>query len=290
MLSEHIYIFISIAALVISYLLFIQVAGSMSLQKINMISWVFYYQLFLHCFIGSILVVYNIDNHYLIHYIVNEQVRIYGWLAVLYTMIAMPTGMLIAKKIFNITSIKFLLRRYIKSPISNYISVKDNYIRILLYILSGFSFLVVIYTIITVGGSGLQSILYSVDPEVLARQRIEAGREFGGNIYLRNIFGITLTPILTYIAYAYWKITKSRNDLMWFLLLLLLSLIITTYNLEKSPIFTFLIGFSLINVLIKGNIKTKKYNSYYIFSISYFNFSIYFYNGFRFDRENLVFL
>ncbi|MEO0969906.1 MAG: oligosaccharide repeat unit polymerase, partial [Cyanobacteria bacterium J06639_18] len=247
MISEHIYILISIAVLVISYLLFSQVAGSMSLQKINMISWVFFYQLFLHCFIGSILVVYNIDNHYLIHYIVNEKVRIYGWLAVLYTMIAMPIGMLIAKKIFNITSIKFLLKRYIKSPISNYISVKDNYIRILLYILSGFSFLVVIYTIITVGGLGLQSILYSVEPEALARQRIEAGREFGGNIYLRNIFGITLTPILAYIAYGYWKITKSSNDLIWFLFLLLLSLIITTYNLEKSPIFTFLIGFSLIN-------------------------------------------
>ena len=98
---NNLYYLISLTVLIFSTLLFKKASGSLSVTKINMISWIFYWELLAKSFIASILVVNNNDNHYLIGKITSNSTRIIGWAAVQYAMIAMPIGMLIISGIIE---------------------------------------------------------------------------------------------------------------------------------------------------------------------------------------------
>ena len=87
------YLVISLFFLLASYLLFKKVSGSLSLTKLNLVSWIFYFQLIAQSYIASVLVINGLDNHYVINR-VSDDAKFYGWLAVQYTMIALPLGKL----------------------------------------------------------------------------------------------------------------------------------------------------------------------------------------------------
>ncbi|MEH7484847.1 oligosaccharide repeat unit polymerase, partial [Neobacillus drentensis] len=80
--------------------------------------------------------------------------------------------------------------------------------------------------------------------------RIEAQRNFAGNVLVRNIFAIALTPILSLIAYVF---SVKTNQLKWKLLFLVLfagAILINVYDLAKSPIFFYIIMFLLMRMYI----------------------------------------
>ncbi|HOG43601.1 MAG TPA: O-antigen polymerase, partial [bacterium] len=243
--------------LVFSFLLFRKNAGTMAFNKINMISYIFYVQMFLMSFIGALLVVNNIDNHYLISRLTSENPRYYGWLAVNYSMIAMPLGMLFSSFLLKEKDVGELLKRYGVKNVEPIVSKNDSYLRLLLLFLSSISIISVCYTFYSIGSMPVLSLLSGESSKFLARLRIEASLEFGGNIYVRNIFAIALTPVLSYISFGYYKMTKSRFDLFWFLIMLFFSLLISTYSLAKSPLLTYLLGFFLLKILVDGKVSRK---------------------------------
>ena len=251
------YLFISLIVLTLSYLIFKKVSGSLSINQLNMISWVFYYNLIIQSFIASILVVYSIDHHYILSKIHNENVRFYGWLAVQYTMIAMPLGMLFVVNLFGYKNNNKLFQNYVKSNMQPLMSAKDSYIRYPFYLLSIISVLSVIYVMISLKSIPLIGIVQGLGAEALGLLRIKASRNFSGNIYIRNVFALGLTPILSYVAYGYFKMTKSKKDLMIFIILFIASFFILTYNIAKSPFVQYLIGFLFLNILINGSVSKK---------------------------------
>jgi hypothetical protein len=220
-----------------------------------MISWVFYYNLVIQSFIASILIVNNIDDHYIINKIQNEEVRFYGWAAVQYTMIAMPLGMLLVVKLFGHTNNNHLFQLYIKSDIRPLLSRMDSYILYPFYILCFISASSVIYVMAVLKDIPLSGLFQGLDPETLSGLRVEVSREFLGNEYIKNIFALGLTPILSYIAYSYYKLTKSKKHLFIFLILFIFSFFILTYNIAKAPFLEYLLGFLFLTVLINGSIK-----------------------------------
>lgn len=229
----------------------------MAFTKINMISYVFYYNLLLQCFIGSLMIVYNIDNNSVVSRFANQDIRFYGWLSILYVMVMMPVGMLAAKKFFKVKSMQNLFSNYTNHPTINFISSQDSYIRLPLYFLTILSLSAVVYSYINLKNIPLLGLLSGLNPMSLAELREEAGRAFGGSEFIRQTFAITLTPILTYAAYAYWKLTHSKKDLMWFLVLFVATFAILTCSLSKSPFLNFLIGFLFLAVLMNGKVKIK---------------------------------
>src|SRR5690606_31813077 len=88
----------------------------------------------------------------------------------------------------------------------------------------------------------------------LAVAREEAGRGFQGNFFIRNVFGITLTPILSYIAFGYYRMTKSGWDKVWFYVMFVFSVLIVTYNISKAPLVLYFLGFLFFVVLEKGSV------------------------------------
>ena len=249
------YLIISLLILILSYYLFKKASGTMAFTKINMISYIFYYNLLIQSYIGGLIIFY--DPSITIGGFTNQELKFYGWLAVLYVMIVMPLGMLIVKRVLAVSSVKKLFKQYTSSNILGFISNKDSYIRIPLYFFSVLCLLSIVYTFMNLGCIPLFRVFGDFGATELARFRIIASREFLGNWYVRNIFGITLTPILMYIAYAYWVTTRNFKDLIWFLIMFVLTFFILTYSTGKGPFLHFIFGFVFLTVLIKGFVKLK---------------------------------
>lgn len=261
-MSHGPFVGISLLILLCSFMMFRRVVGSFDLKKINMISWLFYYSLLGQSFVASIFVVIGLDEHYAISR-VGDDSRLYGWLAVQYTMVALPLGMILGQMIFGYKSNKKIFNKYIYLPIDASMSNKDSYLKLCLYCLSFVSVTAVAYTLALMPTNPLLAAFSGFDALALAGLRQQAAREFTGNIYFRNIFAIGITPILTYISYAYWKKSQSQFDALWFLLMFTTTFFILTYDLSKSPFVMFLLGFLFLNVLINGGV-TKKVFIYFI--------------------------
>ena len=251
------YYFISLTVLVISFFLFKKAAGTMALNKLNMPSYIFYVQLFAMSFLGAILIVNHVDNHYLINKLAYDSSRFYGWLAIMYSMIGVPCGMLAAGMFFKNHNMKKLTESYAKRTIQPLLSQKDSYIKVFAILLSVISIFSIMYTFKAIGTIPILSLVRGESAKVLAKLRIDSSMGFKGNIYVRNIFAIALTPILSYVAFAYYKMTKSKKDLLWFLAMLGSGIMISTYNLAKSPLLIYLIGFLLLKTLIDGEVSKK---------------------------------
>jgi len=247
------FIVISLVVLAISALLFSRVAGSLAPTKINMISWIFYFELIAQSFIASVLVINGWDNHYIISG-VQPGARFFGWLAVQYTMIAVPLGMLLAVYLSGWTTNRLLFQSYISAPIHNTLSRRDSFIRLPLYALSAASLLAVAYTFYSLGEIPLWTAIAGGDALSLAVARVDASLGFAGNVYIRNLLGITLAPILAYVSFGYFKQTGALRDRLWFYAMLAASFFILTYDLSKAPIIIFALGFLFFRVLAGGGV------------------------------------
>lgn len=246
---------ISALVLGVSFMMFRNVAGSMSLGNLNMISYTFYLYIFLMSFVGSILIVNNLDNHYIINKIKFEQTRFTAWWMICYMIIALPAGMMVSKLFFPIKSSSRSLLDYFSRPIVSLISPRDTFLRYFLYGLSALSILAAIYTWYSMRHVPLVSLLSGQTGEALSRQRSESSLAFGGIEYIRNIFGLTMGPLLSYIAYAYYKMTKSRGDQLWFSTLFITSMVLLLSDLQKSPVILYLIGFLMMIIFIRGGVR-----------------------------------
>lgn len=206
-------------------------------------------------FIGAVIIVLGIDDHYLINKLQYEETRYVGWAAIMYTMIMVPLGMLFSKRLFQIGNVKQVLKNIAEKPIVNYLPKNEIIIKALLYFLSIAGIASLLYTFYQIGTIPVLEMIK--DGENLARLRQEAGREFGANVYIKNIFGINLLPILAMISWAYYNKTKNSLDLLWFVVMLISAVMILSYDLQKSPAALFLTGFIFYFTYVYGKIKLK---------------------------------
>lgn len=222
-----------------------------------MMSWIYYYEFILLTLIGAVLVVYQVDHHYMINKLTDEHSRVIGFYAVLYTLLSFPIGMKFANFVFRVKRADLLFEKYTTSPIQYEKKYNDHNVRILLILLSGISVLSVIYVLYVLGDIPLLRFFRPSEFFNFAEFRIEASRNFQGNEYIRNLFALSLTPILSYIAYGYWLRDRTLFSRIWFYVMLLFTVLILTYNFEKAPILIYLLGFVFYQVYWKGNISKK---------------------------------
>lgn len=256
------YFIISFIVLLISYYLFKKVSGSLKLTQLNMISWIFYFNLIGQMFISSVLIVNGLDDHYVINKIANQDSLLYGYLTIQYSMIMIPLGMLTVVYLFRYKYNTNIFQKYVHSEIKPLLSIKDSYIRYPLYVLSLICILSVLYVLTKLDTIPIAAIIQGAGAEALGLIRQENSRGFQGNVYIRNIFALGLTPIVSYIAFAYYKMTKSKFDMVWFLSLAIATCLILTYNIAKSPLIFYLFGFLFLNILINGSVKKSTFYSF----------------------------
>jgi hypothetical protein len=252
-------ILLSLIVFLISLLLMKFAAGDVSISKLNMLSFTFYVFFILHSYIGSILILMFPDERFnmMISAIRNRDVFIYGWLGVSYAMIMFPCGIILAKTIAG----KFVrlksYRNYIFQPLTHSYSYSDSYTKCFLYPTYLLCILVAIYVVLNVGISTIVSAFSIEDQVALLVLRKDLSENFTGNLYVKNIVGMILTPIMCYISYLYYKLTKGKVDFAFFVVLFLCTFILLTYKFEKSPFVMFLLGFLFLKIYLGGRVNLR---------------------------------
>lgn len=252
-------IILSVAVLVVSFYIFRYTAGSMSIFKLNMVSYNYYIQLVSCSFIGATLVALNLSNHYMINRFSNLDFRLLIWEIIGYTLLTTGIGMVIFQKMFFHVSGKYI--RFCLDTFARKWQMTTSQHDF--YILSFFSLLAmvsIVYTYYYLENLPWLYFLMGMVDEA-AEARIQAGRNFAGIVYIKNIFALGLTPILCYIAYCYrWRYEDRRFKWMFYILFAS-TVMILIYNSEKTPIILFFIGFFMLDVLLRGQIKKKYFIS-----------------------------
>ena len=253
-----IYLLVTIIVLYISYHFFYLASGSMSIRELNLGSYFFYYKFIIYAVIGSVIIVNNMDYSAWFRYIhLTQEVRIYGWIAILYTVLMFPIGMILATKVLHVNNMSVFFKNYREKSLVPYLSKKDSYIFFSLFFLSMISILSITYTFIVIGKVPLLEVFKATGAWDLARLRMEAKMGFDGNTYIRQIFAIMLTPLLSYIYFLYYKLYKKKVFLLLFIVYFFLSFLILTYNFEKAPFLNYLFGFLFFSVFLNGKISKK---------------------------------
>ncbi|MFC4182590.1 O-antigen polymerase [Saccharococcus thermophilus] len=243
------YVLIWIIVLLISTALFRYVSGSLSIVQPNLVSIVYYYSLLVSSFIGSLFIVLGIDDYYMTKKLFRpEEYRVIGFAVVCFVMVFLPLSMLLVSRLCGFEA-KKEFHRYLESPIKH-ITANRNEFFYLFLLLSGVSLLAIVYTIWKTPHVPIFALLKGHGHTSLAELRIEASRYFKGNVLFRNIFAISLTPLLSIIAYIFTVLTNEARWKLLFLVLFAAAVFINIYDLAKSPIFFYLIMFLLVRIYI----------------------------------------
>ncbi|WP_066290296.1 O-antigen polymerase [Bacillus sp. FJAT-29937] len=236
-----------VIVLIVSIKLFSSVSGSLSFTKPNLNSLIFYYSLFVSCYIGSLLIALDIDHYYMINKLDHDVYRYIGFGAVSFVMIMLPLTMFLVSKLAGFDA-KKEFNEYLKKPIEKTFSEKNEFYLLFLG-LSLVCMLAVAYTLLKTHQVPIFSLLKGNLSE-LGLQRIEAARNFGGNVLIRNIFAIALTPLLSLIAYVYAVKTGRLKWIFLFFALFVSALVISVYDLSKSPIIFYIIMFIFVRLYV----------------------------------------
>lgn len=251
------YLVIAIICCLLSGYLFKIASGTISLRSPNMMSVIFYFYFVLENVIGAVLIVNNIDDHYIINKLSSDVYRYYGFWAIMYTIIFFPVGQLLANSLLKADCMSSYYDEYVSSPITDEPEEISNHVRYCLIGLSVISVLAVLYTLASIGGSPLSALASGMDPTDVGLMRSDAKSNFGGNEYVRNIFGIFLTPFLSYVAYGYKQCYNTLFNKCWFYVMLVASILILTYDLEKSPLLWYFLGFMFFRVYLGYRLSNK---------------------------------
>lgn len=249
------YITIWIFVLAVSLVLFNKVSGSLSIFKPNLVSLTFYYSLLITCFIGVLLIALNIDNHYMLTRLTNDKYRAIGFYLMCYVMVVMPLSMLMISKWLNFNA-KVEYNEYLEKKIEAENEV-DNLFFLFVSSLTIVCTASVGYTFLMLEKIPILELLKGATN--LGELRIEASRGFKGIVQIRNIFAIGLPPILSLISYIYAVGTKLLRWKLLFVVLFGISILMNIYDLQKAPIFFYILMFMLVNVYIgKLKLNVKK--------------------------------
>jgi hypothetical protein len=262
-IKTSIILLVSAIVFAVSFFLFSKAAGTLSLRKLNTVSYVFYVQIVLFAFVGSILVATGAaDFHYLIEP-VEDDTKIYAWLGVLYSMIAMPFAMILLNMSFNIR-MKKKFQDYIEMPVMFRQGRVLSLVTLLLFAL--LSVAVLDYTFTHVEEVPLFTALEG-DKKAAAVQRITVRREFKGIEHIPNLLGYLMMPIFAYYAAIYAFLKRKAIYWILFFFCFVTSSLFLLYDTQKAPVVFFLLGFAILNTLVNGGISLKRLILYSTISI-----------------------
>ena len=236
----------SIVVALISYFLFKRTGADMNPRGLNMLSWIYYVQFICFSLVGATCVVYNVDDHYVISSILHnsDEIRVMGWMLVLYAMIAFPCGILITKKLF-------INRKGILMPV---VPCRLMFSYPLLYFFTVVSIASCIYVLYVSQYIGALNIISGA---VSAQDRINYTRHFIGNEYVRNILAQTLSVLLSMMWYIECKIAHKIRDKYFFYITLFFAVLMMTQSYAKSPIINLFISFIMLKVFLFGRLSRK---------------------------------
>lgn len=251
------YVVIWFIILMVSTYFFNKASGTLSILKLNLNSLSFYYSFLVSSYIGSLLIVTGIDGYYMNNRLIHEESRLIGFFVICFVMLFYPLVMFLLSKIAGFNA-KKEFELYLKKNIELPFKQKNEFFMIFLG-LSMLSLFAIAYTLWKTPFIPILELIIGNGELSPGELRILAQRNFEGNVLVRNIFAIALTPLLSLIAYVYSAKTKLLKWKFLFLVLFAGTVIISVYDLAKSPIFFYLFMFLLLRLYLgKTKFSVKK--------------------------------
>ncbi|WP_059171914.1 O-antigen polymerase [Bacillus sp. FJAT-27445] len=225
---------------------FKRASGSLSLLKPNMNSIIFYYSFFISSYIGALLIAMGVDDYYMINRMVFDYNRYVGFFAISFVMLVFPLVMFVMARIVGFNAQKEY-NAYLEKEVELPFSGRKDFFLIFLG-LSFISLAAVAYTMLKTTHIPILDLVLNRSGMSPGELRINAQRNFGGIVLIRNIFAIALTPMLSLVAYVYAARTKDPKWQVLFAVLFCGAILISVYDLAKSPIFFYIIMFMLLRL------------------------------------------
>ena len=250
---HFLYFSVSLLVFIISFRLFQIASGSMSLRRLNIVSWTFYFGLILQSFIGiNLAFVFGIE-HYLISRASEKHLTLSYW-SIVYTLIALPLAMIFTQKFVWGGRITSKLGTYFATPLRPLQSRKDSAQLMFWSVMSFIALAATLYVYVVVRDAPFVALFSSnISSFEFAQLRINAGREFSGNQYVRNLFSLLLAPFVSYVAYAYSLLYPQNHRIkLWFLMTLAVAVLAVTSDGQKLPILNYLLALFFIRGFIRG--------------------------------------
>ncbi len=245
---------VSILTLIISYKLFSKAAGTLDIRYFNTVTYVFYYCIIISTFIGSILCAFDYGKDHWILCYASHEARINAWLAVCYSMIAMPVGMILLNNVLKFNP-QTAFYRYIHQEIQ--ITISNKRLKQVMCVLIIISLLAFLYIRRYSGSWPLYSAVIDHDLVAAAEGRIDVRLNFHGIIYIKNLVGLFLIPIFSYYSFIVYLIKRTFFFKYCFICLLIITLLILSYDTQKAPIIFYGVGFLIIHVITKRGISLR---------------------------------
>ncbi len=226
----------------------------MSLLKLNTVSYVFYFQIITSALVGSVLLASGVIDYHPYAEPLSYATKIEAWMWVLYSILAMPLGMLLLNRICKVDA-KERLNEFLRREIHiDGTSVGNNLVLIGMAILSVLTLAYVVYNTEVIP---LQTLLEG-NPEEATIQRVSAKYDFKGIVYIRSFFGLMLMPVFAYYSYLHLRLRKTPFHLIVFLVCLSATSLLLVLDTQKAPVAFFGMGFFLMEVFITGRINIRK--------------------------------
>jgi len=239
------YISTAVIVLFISWHLFRSAAGTMSLYRLHIVSWVFYVQLVTASLVGALSGVLGV-KHYLLDK-VSTQAITFGFWAVCYVLIATPIAMLVLQRYVWGENIQWKVEGFFSSSFG--VHTRRAFFWFALWLIA-FGSTVYVYLILR--RIPIVSFFSSGSSYDLALFRIDAGRNFTGNQYIRNIFSVFFAPFLSYVAYGYYRLYHHSSYRIWFWCSVLVAVAALTYDGEKAPVIFYIFSLFFARTFING--------------------------------------
>ncbi len=250
MIPAYAILSISFVCLVFSFLLFQRAAGSMSVLRLNTISYIFYFQILTTGFVGSVLLALGkIDWHYLAEPL-SDGTKTRAWAWVMYSIIALPIAMNMVNAAFKVNARKEFAT-YIKKPLT--FNVGNKQLLIILGAMTLVAMVLIAYVVYYTDNIPLMTLLKG-NLEQARADRVHSGSGFRGSDYIKGLFTQMLVPVFSYFSMI---VALNRKKLVFWLfagVLFALAVFITIYDTQKAPLAFFLLGVLIVYTMVKGGI------------------------------------
>lgn len=271
------FLIISIFVVLLSRYLFKYAFGNLQISKYMPHTHLFYVQLILFSLIGSNLMIFGIRTNIIGMFIQDDLTYIVAILGIYYTLITMPICIIIYNNIFKF-NIKKNNNKYLTKSSETFNNVLNKYYFMFFSVMTVVSVFFVIYLIYY--KAPLFMYLTGQLNKVLS-SRIAYSRNFGGSLLIKNVIGKSIVPLVSYILFGFFWITKSKKWRNLFAINFICAIFVNGADLSKSGVVYYLIPYIYLVTIIDNKIPYRKIIKYGIlgFFILVFMYTIQYANA-----------
>lgn len=248
-------VIISILTTFLSIKLFSKAAGSMSLLKMNTVSYVFYIQIVTSAIVASVLLVTGKIDYHLDVMAISESTKMEAWLWTMYSLLAMPFGMLLLNKVLNLDG-KKLFNQYLQKEIV--FEGSEKRYKLILLGTVGFSICVLAYILLNTDNIALYTLLVEGDSTQASIDRVTSRNNFGGIRHIKNLLGYIMIPVMAYFSYIMMRSKSGVYYKIIFFINFCCAVLLVAQDTQKAPVAFFILGFWILEVFISKGIDLKK--------------------------------